>query len=200
METRNMRNKHRKNKGAALVEGVVSLAMVIGGVILGVLLLVNVGVSMYYKQKLGIVSNHAAQFAATQDPGDPNLQFNTLMKARAIATAMGLPPVNITTIDLSNPDFVTVTVNMSGVLIGKGDVIPSAVNISDTASASKSASPIGYFVFGINMGVNSGRRGWVPIYRQSAPGLPSWRLEIGLAGAGTSQFNPATDGPTNFLP
>lgn len=195
-----MKRKGRKTNAAALVEGVVSLAMVIGGVILGVLLLVNIGISMYYKQKLGLVSSHVARYVATQDPNDGNLGTNAQAQATSIANAMSLPNVQVTTINLNHPDFVTVTVNMSGVLIGKGDVIPTAINISDTASVSKSANPIGYFVFGVNMGLNNGKNGWVPIYRQSTPGLPTWRLEISPAGAGTSRLDRATFGPTDFIP
>jgi len=157
--------------------------MIIGGVVLGVLLLVNVGLSIYYKQKLGLVSNYAAQYAAGLDPLDPNMGGKTQSQVDSIARSMGIPSVQVTQIDLSNPSFASVTVRMSGLLVGKGDVLPTAVSLTDTGSAPKSSKPMGYYLFQVSHGTNAAPRfGWVPIYREPASGAALWRFEARMTG------------------
>lgn len=192
-----MKTRGRVAGGAALLEGVIALSLIIGATILGALFLINSGLSIYYKGKLALVSGQAAQFAAGLSPSDPDVASKTQTQAQAVATAMGLPAVQVTTIDLSPPTFVAVTVTMTGNLLGSGDALARIVNLTDTGTASKGITPLGFYAFFVNQGVNNGKHGWVPLLQQPVSGFPTWRLTDGP----TTSFDPNSSiGPTDFSP
>lgn len=56
--------RRRRAHGAALVEGVISLVMITIGTVAAVTLLVNAGMTTYYKEKIGFVANQCATYAA----------------------------------------------------------------------------------------------------------------------------------------
>ena len=84
------RRASRSPKGAALVEGVVSLVMIIIGTMAAVTLLVNAGMTTYYKEKIGFVANQCATYAASLSPGD-DLEGKTSLLAKKLVGAMGMP-------------------------------------------------------------------------------------------------------------
>ncbi len=72
----------RGNTGAALAEGVVSLWLIITATILAIGLLVNTGMSTFYKEKLGFVTNQVAvSLAAQSDPAQAEEQAKSMTKA-----------------------------------------------------------------------------------------------------------------------
>src|SRR6185369_3630926 len=60
----------RSQRGSGLAEGVIGLCMVITGTAIATVLLTDVGMSLYYKQKLGFVANQTAVFAVCLPPGN----------------------------------------------------------------------------------------------------------------------------------
>jgi hypothetical protein len=116
---------------------------------------------------------------------------------------MGLPVAQVNVIDVSNPNFATVSVSLSGFLVGKGDVLPTAVQVRDTGSAPKGIRPMGYYYFQVSHGPNGGGHlGWVPVYKQPASGTPIWHYHAGFDGMGNywTAFDPCGPvGTTNFI-
>lgn len=77
----------RPASGQAIIEGVVALLLIVFGTVCAVLLLINVGFSVYYKDKLGFIANQCAQYAATQD--ESNRQTKTTDFAKALLNQFG---------------------------------------------------------------------------------------------------------------
>ncbi|HEY9791057.1 MAG TPA: hypothetical protein V6D22_11695, partial [Candidatus Obscuribacterales bacterium] len=57
-------NKSRRNKGQALVEGAVMFAISIPIFIGLILFLLNVGMSMYYKERIAFIAHQIAEYAS----------------------------------------------------------------------------------------------------------------------------------------
>src|SRR5262245_28409097 len=123
--------------GAVLVEGVVALVLIISGTVLATLLLVNSGLSTYYKEKLGFVANQASQFAF-QIPQNQDPKPLTTAFVLDLMNQMGLPAekTQVTTdntIKVSGVRGVKVTIKADLKLIGKGDVLPLTIPLTETA-------------------------------------------------------------------
>jgi hypothetical protein len=102
--------------GAALAEGVIGLAIVIGGLVLAIILMVNVGESLLIKNKLSLITSQAAQFAAGRPDQNPPVVetaafVKDLMKQLGIGTGNPQTTVQSTTVN-GEPGFkVTVVDN-----------------------------------------------------------------------------------------
>jgi len=143
----NLRCK-RTRSGAALVEGVVSLVLITIGTVAAMTLLVNAGMSTYYKEKMGFVSNQCATYAASLSPSD-DLQAKTEAMARGLLKAMGMPTqaLKVTVEEKTIEDRVAlkVTLAVSGFgLFGSGDIIPTSISLQDTSVAMRNGTPSGY--------------------------------------------------------
>lgn len=131
--------KRSSSSGAVLVEGVVALVLIIIGTILGTLLLVNAGLSTYYKEKLGFVANQASQFAF-QFPADSNPQAQTTAFVTELMEKIGLPAEKTVvttdnTVRIAGVRGAKVTITADLKLIGKGDVLPLTIPLTETAIA-----------------------------------------------------------------
>jgi hypothetical protein len=110
--------------------------------------MVNAGMSTYYKEKLGFVTNQCATYAASLSPGD-DLEGKTGLMAKALLKAMGMPSqtvkvkVDATALEDRGGLKVTVSVNGFG-LFGSGDLIPTSISLQDTAISLRNGSPSGY--------------------------------------------------------
>ncbi|MFA7339963.1 MAG: hypothetical protein WC028_24510 [Candidatus Obscuribacterales bacterium] len=134
--------------GAALVEGVVSLVMITIGTVAAVTLLVNAGMSTYYKEKIGFIANQCATYAASLSPGD-DPEGKTSLLAKKLVAAMGMPS-NAVTIKVAEMPIedrvglkVTLTVGGLG-MFGSGDIMPKVLSMQDSAVALRNGSPSGY--------------------------------------------------------
>jgi hypothetical protein len=138
----------RAPSGAALVEGVISLVLITIGTVAAVTLLVNAGMSTYYKEKLGFVCNQCAIYAASLSPGD-DTQGKTQTMARSLLKAMGMPTQSVKlTVDeqpVEDRTGIKVTLAVNGFgLFGSGDILPTSISLQDTAIALRNGSPSGY--------------------------------------------------------
>jgi len=133
-----------RRRGAALVEGVVALAMIIMGTVGAVLLLVNVGMSMYYKQKLGFIASEAAMYGAVL-AGNDDIEVRGAEIARALLKAMGFNParcdVKVAEIEVDGKPGIQVTIITDLKMFGKGDILPISMNIQDSAVAIRGTMP-----------------------------------------------------------
>jgi Flp pilus assembly protein TadG len=134
----------KRNSGAALVEGVIALMMIIMGTVGAVLLMVNTGMSMYYKQKLSFVAQQAASYIALLSAAD-DIEVKGEDTSRALMQAMGMDPnrctVHIELTTVQDLPAVSVTLATDVKLFGKGDVLPLSIKIQDTAVAIKGSTP-----------------------------------------------------------
>ncbi|MBI4533545.1 MAG: hypothetical protein HY711_06320 [Candidatus Melainabacteria bacterium] len=141
----------RSLAGQALAEGVVALLLVVAGVVGGVILLVNVGMSTYYKEKLGFVANQVATYAATLSASNDITAKSTDL-AKDLMTKMGLPSdatVTTETTTAGGKSAVSVTIQTGSLpLFGKGDILPLKISLRDTAVAIKGAGFSDFLVLG----------------------------------------------------
>ena len=130
------RSKARSGRGQGIVEGVVGLVIVIGGGVLASLLLVNTGVSAFYKERIGYVTQKAADFAAIKY-GNEGAESATKAFTSDLLKASGLPDLgdfSIEKISVGGQDAVRVNVTVAGlVLFGSGDVLPKTISLQDHA-------------------------------------------------------------------
>ena len=121
-----------------MLEGVAGLVIITIGVVGAVLLLLNVGVASFYKERLGFVTQQAATFASKR-LSSSDLQESTKAITEALLTENGLPPTvqfEAKKVTVNNRDFARVSLSVAGLtLIGNGDLLPKAITLSDTASA-----------------------------------------------------------------
>lgn len=137
----------RGRRGAAIVEGVVGLWLIITGTVLAVLLLINTGMSTYYKEKLGFISNQCASYAATLSPAD-DVQAKVEPFAKDLLGALGIAntgcKVKVEEKNIQDRVALKITVAVSGLkLFGQGDVLPGTIALEDSAIVVRGASPTG---------------------------------------------------------
>jgi len=174
----------RNCNGSVLAESAAGMWLVISGMILGTLLLLNVGGYIYYKEKLGFIADRTATYACT-------LPVNATRNSLAIAAAnqnlssMGFDPAR-TTIDVSDLTItgrpavkVTLTCSLSTLLSSNfSSVIPSLITISDTAVSSQREWYFGDCSF---LGPN-GQRFTSPMANSNGnvpnDGLPAWHVTL----------------------
>lgn len=138
----------RSNSGAALVEGVISLVLITIGTVAAVTLLVNAGMSTYYKEKMGFVCNQCAVYASSLSPSD-DAQGKTENMARSLLKAMGMPTqsvkVKVDEQPVEDRTGIKVTLSVNGFgLFGSGDILPTSIALQDSAIALRNGSPSGY--------------------------------------------------------
>lgn len=137
----------RKDSGAALVEGVMGLWLVITGTVLAITILVNTGMSTYYKEKLGFISNQCAAYAATLPPGE-DIPTKVEPVARDLLNALGMAntgcKVKAEERAIQDRTAIKITVAVNGLkLFGPGDVLPGTINLEDSAVVLRNGAPTG---------------------------------------------------------
>jgi hypothetical protein len=122
--------------------------MITIGTVAAVTLLVNAGMSTYYKEKIGFIANQCATYAASLSPGD-DPEGKTSLLAKKLVAAMGMPS-NAVTIKVAEMPIedrvglkVTLTVGGLG-MFGSGDIMPKVLSMQDSAVALRNGSPSGY--------------------------------------------------------
>lgn len=126
----------RAANGQGLIEGVCGLVIVTIGAVLGILLLVNTGVSAFYKERVGFVTQKAADFAAMKF-GEASALDETRKFTNDILKETGLPnlqDIKLEKVLAGGKDAVRVRLVVSGLtLVGNGEVLPKSINIEDAA-------------------------------------------------------------------
>ncbi|MBY0359050.1 MAG: hypothetical protein K2W82_13690 [Candidatus Obscuribacterales bacterium] len=148
---RHIQAKRQSQKGQALLEGAVSLVLVIGTSVLCLLFLVNIGLVIYYKLQLSAVTNQAATDAASDiinaswggfyNPVSPNqLTTNARQRINTALQALNLPAANNIQVTQPSNRTVRVTVNTDGPpwLIDYANFFPRSILSQEIACASTS--------------------------------------------------------------
>jgi hypothetical protein len=134
----------RSRTGQAMVEGVVALSMIVAVTVAAVLLMINVGLCLYYKQKICFAAQQAAALAARQYAWGGYRRANlnvvalqnqtnalvdrTLQQMGVIAAGSTARPT--TTI---NDAGVTINLRPSGLtILGKTGVFPTVVSLRES--------------------------------------------------------------------
>jgi hypothetical protein len=126
---------YRRQSGQGLTEGVAGLLLVTTGIVLGVLLLVNSGLLLFYKEKLAFVTDQTAKFAATlsSDTRDDD----TEKFAKELLGKVGLPSkqatVKVDDTTLAGQAAVSVAITDNFGLFGNGEILPKASSLTDVA-------------------------------------------------------------------
>jgi len=173
----------RTPKGAGIVEGVVGLAMVIGGGILAVLLIINTGTAMYMKNKVAFASEQMARYAASETDTAKRDAFK-----QDLITKMGLPSgttINLEDTQLGSQDAVKATATATSSTLLKADWLPETISMTDSsvAASSSSSGVVGYLL--------APTSGGATFMQQGAPAIPLVKLPAPAAlGAGIPGYAP----------
>jgi hypothetical protein len=133
-------NKIRSTLGSGLIEGVFGLMLVIGGAVAGTLLILNSGTGISLKQKLVIVTNLAAQYAA-QNFNDNNIEEDTQAYVENLLPQVGLRGNGLKVEVTKDVKVATNSAPVTGVqvrvtnqigLVGNGALFPATIELSDT--------------------------------------------------------------------
>lgn len=130
------RMKIRSSKGQLMAS--VDLMIMIPATVVLVLFLLNVGVAMYYKQKLGFISNEAAKFAASCHNSDSAAKTQEFVKAMLVEMGISSSDqhIEVKPCSLAGRHGATVKIQLSGLsMIGNGMVFPSVIPMEDTSTA-----------------------------------------------------------------
>jgi hypothetical protein len=133
-----------RNQRGEMVGGVAGLLLIVIGMVLAVLVVTNVGMATYYKQKLGFIADQVATQAANTIASpmftdNATVISQTQSNATKLLNDVGLPAatsVNVVINPPTNPTSVTVTINVAGLkMFGNGNVLPAVIAMSDTSEA-----------------------------------------------------------------
>jgi hypothetical protein len=131
------RAKKRTVSGQGLIEGAVSVCLIIAASIGAVLFILNSGSGMFFKEKLAYASHLAANYAAAH-AGDSDVESETSIFVEALMPQMGLSPSNleveVNEISVQENNGFKVTVTNSFPLFGggSGGLMPAFMRLSDT--------------------------------------------------------------------
>ncbi|MBY0359048.1 MAG: hypothetical protein K2W82_13680 [Candidatus Obscuribacterales bacterium] len=140
--------KIRNSKGQGLIQG--SLAMVMMGATVSgaALMLLNMGMSIHYKQRIAFMAKQVAEAEAAQlswggsynAVSDSRLQNDATIRMNELLQNSGLTG-QATVIASQTPTTVTVDVAVSNLpVFGEGTLIPNLVTIKDRSTITLSAS------------------------------------------------------------
>ena len=132
----------RNQRGSLIAEGAAGMVFVTIGVVCSILLLVNAGLSFYYKEKLGFVCDQSARFAASKDQS--TREADTKKYVEELVKAIGLPAdqlsVQIKDTDIMGAKHVGVHVEANFGLISDGRVIPGFLRLGEDSLVNTESS------------------------------------------------------------
>jgi len=128
-----------RSRGAVLAEGVAALWMITIGVVCGVTLLINVGMSTYYKEKMGFITNQAATYASSL-PAGYDIRDKTIAIVKGLLKDMNMPTsdynVKVTASRIEDHAAVSVELRINNLpLFGNGEWLPLKIGLVEKATA-----------------------------------------------------------------
>jgi len=172
----------RGNTGAALAEGVVSLWLIITATVLAIGLLVNTGMSTFYKEKLGFVTNQVAvSLAAQSDPAQAEERAKSMTKALFNEMGMSFKDciVKVKAESIDSQPAVGVTVTIKGLplmLIGESNIFPIGIDLTDkTVVLLRARAPDAYLWMSRTPSLSSYG---IPLYRLPPSGANGFGVPV----------------------
>jgi hypothetical protein len=146
--------KLRSQRGQGIVEAALGAVLLTITTVAAVLLMVNAGVSAYYKLKLQAVTLSTAQYAAGIRSGDPELASKTTQFANYLLRRSGLPSAaSVTAAPSEQTVVVSIAVNN---LKAVGNLpIFNNISLSDTEVSSPTVPAVGYMYLDYEMANSS---------------------------------------------
>ena len=140
----------RNQRGAVLAEGVVAIWLIVSISVASISLLINSGMSMFYKQKIAYVAMETATYTAQL-----KMNENKIDKGEALAKKMleliGLPSHNadieVKEETIDDAPCITVSITVKNLPLFQGSepgMIPFAVTLAERAVAIKQSKPEAY--------------------------------------------------------
>lgn len=170
----------RNQRGAALVEGVVALWLIVSITVASISLLINSGMSMFYKQKIAYVAMQTATYTA-QLKMNEDKQTRGDEIARSLLGTMGFNlgqvEVEVKEITVADAPSVRVDITCKNLPLFHGTeagMMPFSVTLADSATCIKQQAPEAY----VWLNNNPKMSGYlIPVVRMppggvSASGLP----------------------------
>jgi len=138
----------RTSKGAVIVEGAISIVLIIASTIIAGVFLLNVGVSTYHKQRLAFLTNQAAEFAYSQMSRQLEFQQATDRFVRDYMPRFGIPVNNLVvevtrgSIAINGDAVPTATVRITNTfnLLGRVNFLPTNIRLTERAAASSAVT------------------------------------------------------------
>jgi hypothetical protein len=117
----------RSPQGQAIVETAAMMPLIIGLFVFLIMMMMFVGFTLYYHQKLAFVANEAAKYAADRlngDGGDQDLAVLSGLQDNvdALTDSVGLPKVKTSVSPMPPTETVAVKLTMSGINLFNGQV------------------------------------------------------------------------------
>lgn len=195
---RKIHNRVRSCQGSGIVEGVVGLVIVMGGLILAILLMVNTGMAMYLKGKVAFLAQQTARHATGLQASQ--LQSESTAFAKELAARMGMDKdstnIEVATCTVSGEEAIEVKISSSTGTFGGVDFLPKTVAMNDSAVAvieDGGSGTYGYLAVPVTSGPGTNSADvYVPVVRP--------KLKSGMstnAGGGVAMTSLAK--PTNRL-
>jgi hypothetical protein len=136
--------RHSRNcRGAAIVQSSCLLTVVAGGTVLGTLLMANLGLAVYYQDKLTFVAQQAAKYAGREKQWsnsnivratDARVTATTAPVVQKLLRTMGLPEASNITVTTTQKRFVTVSMDVFGLSLAGGPGLPTFLNLRQSAT------------------------------------------------------------------
>ncbi len=131
----------RSRRGAVMVEAVAGMGLIIVCTVTSLGLLVNAGMSTYYKEKISFIANQTAQYAVSLGPGD-DVQAKSEECAKGLLKALGLPSegckVKVELKTVADMNAISVTVLAQNLpLLANVQMLPTSIAMQDTGVALK---------------------------------------------------------------
>lgn len=159
-------SKCRSARGLALAT--VNLMVIVPISLLIMFLVVDAGVSTYYKEKLGFATEQSAKFGASLPP-DIDLQNQTEQVAKALLSSMGLVDpqgtVDVQRTTVGGNPCVQVTIKLALPLIEGSTVLPTTIVLQETATSASASSGTSYRGQLFHFDRTTGRPVYIPIVR-----------------------------------
>jgi len=129
-------SRYRNACGQGLVEGTVAICMIFGSGVVAMLLVLNSGTSMVFKEKLNNVTHLAAAYAAAH-AGDSNVQEETTTFVAQLMPQAGISPtaltVEVNQVNIQQDPGVQVSISNQFPLFGTaGGIFPAQLTLTDS--------------------------------------------------------------------
>jgi hypothetical protein len=181
-------HKCRQSRGSGIILGVVSSLLLVCSGVMSVLLLLNTGVSMYYREKLGFIADQAATYASTysaflQNTGTRDSDVSAMVNALMSSMDLNSSNTTVSVTGSTSPGqqiSVTITANLPIVTSSAfSSAIPQRIRSTYTAVATNKPYANSYIVsidplFGKTTGNLTDPAGQLP-----PDGQPAWFISLG---------------------
>jgi len=140
----------RSKQGAALVEGVASLWLIVSITVASISLLINSGMSMFYKQKIAYVAMQTATYTAQMKMNEDKTSRGEEL-AKSLLSKMGFnvaqTEVDIKEISVEGAPSIQVDITCKNLPLFHGTeagMMPFSVTLGDSATCIKQQAPEAY--------------------------------------------------------